>query len=232
MMKITVSGKTVALAAWVISGIGPFALAITPLSINDASFETGPALIPYATTISNQWQETWVNGNAAGEVLVTSGMFTDPVPDGTNCLWINNNYAVFQGLADNVSAGTYTFSVWIGERMDLGSVGWAPAIGQFDLLAANGTSLAAATLLAPTTFVNNPVLPGQWVQSTKTYTIAVGDPRIGKPLVIEFTNPQAGQYEATLDKPVLTFQSIPEPATMVLAMLGGSGLMLALRRRR
>ena len=55
-------------------------------------------------------------------------------------------------------AGTHTFYVWLGERQDLGSVGWSPSVGLFDILVAGDTSLANTTSLTPTTFTNN--VPG------------------------------------------------------------------------
>lgn len=210
---------------------GSLAMAQVGININDASFESGPSLIPYSTTISDQWMETYDHGNAAGEFQPPGGAFTDPVPDGSSCLWVNNNYCAYQGLSASLSAGNYTFTVWIGERQDLGSVGWAPSLGQFDLLVANGPDFVNATAVTYATFTGGSIAAGQWGQFTKTYTIASNDPLIGRQLVVRLLNPQIGNYESNFDKPVLTFQAVPEPATAGMLLLGGAGLF-ALRRRR
>lgn len=221
---------TLAWMASILAISGPLVMAQTSININDASFESGPALIPYSTTIGSQWGETYDHGNAAGEFQPPPGAFIDPVPDGTSCLWINNSYSAFQGLADNLGAGNYTFTVWIGERQDLGGAGWAPSVGQFDLLVANGPDLSNATVVVPTTSSGDSLSPGHWLQFTKTYTIAADDSRIGRQLVVQLSNPQSGDYESTFDKPALVVQAIPEPATAALLLLGAAGLMFARRR--
>lgn len=236
MKRNLIPAKTLACAAFVLALSGPALMAQFTININDSSFETALATIPYSTTISTQWRETFINGNSAGELLGTSAMFdTVPVvPDGSYCLWINNNFSspqsVFQGLSDNLSAGDYTFTVWIGERKDLGG-GWAPSVGQFSLLAANGANLSSATVITPTSSTSPSLSAGQWAQFTKSYTIAPGNPLIGHQLVVEFTNPTLGNYESTFDKVQLT-SSVPEPATAATFLLGGAALVFALRRRR
>ena len=197
--------------------------------INDPSFETGPSLIPYSTTLTNQWQETFINGNAVGEVTSTAAMFDDATPDGSRFSWINNNNTAFQGFTNTLSAGTYVLSVWLGERKDLSGVGWSPSVGQFDLQAASSINFSSVTTLTPTTFTNNVPGVGQWVRAIKTYTIASDNPLIGEQLVVNLTNPLGGNSEAGFD--MVTLEIVPEPASLTLAALGMAFLALTVRRR-
>ncbi len=194
------------------------------LTMHDPSFELNE-LMPYRTTTgTNAWYQDYDHANAAGSWFAVAGAFDDPVPDGSYIAWINNNYSVWQGLTVTLSAGTYTFSAWIGERKDLSGAGWSPSVVQFNLLAGD-------TVLTADIFSNNVPGVGQWAQSEKIYTIAADDPNIGKQLVVKFTNPNNGNCEATFDNISLDFQAIPEPATALLFGIGGMGAWI-LRRKK
>ena len=180
------------------------------LTIYDPGFELNAgALIPYSTqTGTSTWLEDFAHGNAAGGLNVLAGMFDDPIPDGAYCAWINNAHSVWQGLPDTLSPGTYTLSVWLGKRKDLGSVGWSPAVIEFDLL-------AGSTTLTATSFVNNVPDVGRWVQAQKTYTIPADNPNIGQQLVVRFTNPQSGNFNGSFDNVALTFQAAAAPTRLI-----------------
>lgn len=192
------------------------------LIINNPSIENPPDQFPYSVTGSTNWYENFVNGNAAGRMLVTGGMFIDPTPDGLYAASINNNYFAAQDMTNVLAVGTYVLNTWLGERADLGGAGWSPSVALFDLLA-GGTALTA------TTFTNNIPTAGHWVMATKVFNISDSDPHLGQTLTVKFTNPQAGNFQANFDNVTLSF--VPEPASGVL-LAGGAAALVASRRRK
>lgn len=173
--------------------------AVTITIAND-SFESGDAP-----------PDSWTG---VGGAYTAAGLFTDPTPDGTRALYVNNNNHVpeAQILSDNLAAGTYTLTIWLGYQTSLPDP-YVSYTGSFNLLA-GGTTLTSNPYTAPT------IEAGQWRQASKTYEIAQSDPNIGQALQIQL---QSGNFftNSNFDLVHLDFvAAVPESSSVAFFGIG------------
>jgi hypothetical protein len=136
------------------------------LVLNNPSFEN-PAYAPGQWGVGIPgWQVT--AGAQAGIQNVPSAT-PSGTPDGQQVAFLNLIGSVSQTLAETVQAGTtYTLTVELGQSIKLET-----PTGYAVQLCAGEEVLAQAS---------PPVIPGQFVPATVTFTTPDGDPRIGLPL--------------------------------------------------
>jgi len=194
-----------------------------PITINNPSFEEDVLASEgdYVYSVSGWALGAW-DVSTLRPTTGTLGMFPSGVPDGVNCVSLNNNGEISQTLSANLEIGTYILKVWIGYRNDL-------YLSAYDI-----------ELLAGGNLLNNnssPIpLQGTFEERTVSYTVNPGDPYLGQPLGIRFgfnavdnfTLPQ----QASFDHVSLNF--IPSNVTPIPSnfFLLGSGLIGLLSWRR
>jgi hypothetical protein len=190
------------------------------IPVNNPSFETLPSgglnLVTNSYGAYNYGSiPDWmlITGNA-GEWAPTGGIFTDPIPNGSNVAFSNGG-TISQTVAATVNTGvTYTLSVYVGSRLDGYSGGYTDAV---ELLI--GGTPYYATGSEPN--------PGDWSLWTATYTGTGTD--AGKSITIEL-NPSPSEPQSDFDK--VSLSATPEPGFYGALALGMSGLLLAIQRRR
>jgi hypothetical protein len=211
-----------ALAGLVLAPAAPAAF----IPIANAGFEN-PALAnnAFTTTVAPGWTQGAGVG-ATGVHNPPAIHYLGEAPEGSNVAYTNFTRAIFQTLSATLQAGsTYTLTVLVGDRLDVGFAGYAVEL------------LAGSTVVASDT---NGFVPanGAFQLSTVTYTAGAGDPFAGQVLGIRLRataaagNPQAAFDDVKLFEEPGEVVPVPAPPAAVLFGLGFAGLGLNRLRRR
>lgn len=166
------------------------------------------------------------DGNGGGSQVATflqsGATFSSriaPLPDGSNQGIFSRGGDPYQVLSTNVAANTtYTLTVDLGDRTDLGFAGGELRLGIGNTF---GTNLLTATVVSNDTPAN-----GQWSTWVSTFTTGAS-PSAGA-LRVELLN--TGADQTLFDNVRLDAAPVPEPGS--LALLGLGGLQIGARRRR
>ena len=222
-MRIVLSLSAAALSAALVQPV-----LATPITILNPSFEQ-PGFETYAGSNPNWASDTSWNPNPVYFSIgiyppATYGMYTDPIPHGTEALGIYLQTGLVNQTTSHVYATNeeYTMSVYVGRRLP----DPFPAATEMRLYA-GATLLTSLTLPDPGA--------GQWEQHTMVwgpsspgYAGTLG--LLGSNLMVElFSAAGGGGSEADFDNVQLSFELLPEPASLGLMALGSAAM---LRRRR
>lgn len=196
--------------------LGPVASA-TVIAINNGGFES-PDSSSWTVGDITGWS---VSGGAAG--VFDPAAYSDNVsgasyfaasnatPDGTQTAFSNGG-DISQTLVDVLAPGTYTFTLWVGDRYD------TALPSHLAMLSAGGFIVGS--------MVGSPA-DGNWDQVTASFIVGSGHIGIGSALQIDLIN--NGGAQINWDGVTLNYEAVPAPAP--LALIGFGLLGLALRRR-
>jgi hypothetical protein len=158
---------------------------------------------------------------------VSNGIGGLATPDGDQAAYLSLGN-ISTTLSDTLQAGTYTLTLWVGNRGDLGGF---PNLSI--ALLAGGTAY-------DTQVVSSPPGEGKWTQKSFVFDVALGDSSIGALLGIQLLL-TGGSGQANFDLVQLDFEAaapppsgVPLPAALPLfatglGLLGGAGYW---RRKR
>jgi hypothetical protein len=134
-----------------------------------------------------------------------------------------NNTTAGGSFSNSLAAGTYTLTVYIGNRLDYSFSGAATI------------ALQAGSVFDDSTTVNAPTA-GTWVEATLTDVVSLGDPNIGQPLgILLSAQGTGGSQQVDFDDVSLSFTPLtatPLPAALPLFASGLGMLGLFGRRKR
>ena len=221
------------------AGLYPGVAAANPITILNPSFENpAQGSGDYTGSVTD-----WTTNNS-GVLYPPSSDFTPgsdglsgsrSVPDGNQVMYMqgsSNTYA-YQFLTTPIAVGTYTLSVYLGQRESISS--FAPVY--VDLFY-GGTS---ANVVVDNTYTTTGGA-GQWVEETLTYTVLPGFAGLtacsGGPceLGIDFQTTTGTASQAAIDDVTLNYSvsAVPLPAALPLfagglSLFGGVGYW---RKRR
>ncbi|MBM4024592.1 MAG: hypothetical protein FJ280_04195 [Planctomycetes bacterium] len=237
--------RTICKTIWVVVVLFAGSLSATPVAIENAGFET-PVLLDGYYTVDPSAPHNWPAppavyvhppipgwtlplGQIAGVFNPTGSHFPSEAPAGQNVAYINLTGYFSQTLAATLAPSTvYTLTVSVGNRWDSPG-GRALDIGTYGIeLLAGGTVLAED---------DNSLSPadGEWLTSTISFVSLPGNPLLGQPLEIRFSQvgsvSPAVYHQVNFDDVRLDASPIPAPGAVLLGTLG-VGLVGWLRRRR
>ncbi|MCX6951484.1 MAG: hypothetical protein NTV51_04755 [Verrucomicrobia bacterium] len=186
----------------------------TVIPVVNFSFETPtPSTFPDYTVGATGWTLTRSDIPAGTFAPTSSGVTPAPI-DGNQVGYANGSGGLQQVLSTAfVAGGTYTYSVYIGNRSD----GTAPTgnatieLGYFDTTFHPLASQSAAPALGNFDFVS-----GSYLQ--------IGAPDPGQTIALRLTN--TASVQIVFDRVQLTLTSVPEPA-LAGAVAGAGALMAA-----
>jgi hypothetical protein len=183
----------------------------TSVTINNFSFEADVlSLGGFTNNVLSSW--TVVAGSSFLVGAYHPNTFTQPVPDGSNTAYVNQGGEFFQDVAALVANSTYNFSVFVGQRIDIG----LPSYNIQLLDATNSTVLASGIPSAPA--------PGHFVNFGLTFDSKNFASSVGHNIRIEFSAGSVGGAQVNFDDATLAFSadsgSVPEPGSFVLTLLG------------
>ena len=201
-----------------------FTTNLAPAAVLNASFEL-PDIADDTASFGS-----FTNWTAVGDAGVQDYGVTQP-PQPTDLLqhaFTNGGGTLHQTLTDVIAdGGVYTLTVDVGVSIFTGSEGTIRLFGStsgFSTPLSNTNGTAELTGIAPP---NGEYLLNQSV----TYTaLASGDPFAGQNLGVALVGSSGTQV--IYDNVRLDISAVPEPSTLVLAVLGLVGLAVRRRRRR
>lgn len=168
---------------------------------------------------------------AAGALPVTADDGVgNSVADGLNslaCYTEANDLDVRQTLSTKYEANTkYTLSMYMGQF----SVGEYRGYQMGLATATDGTYIAGisdnSTMYSGAAWsTGDDPVAGHWEKVTATFTTGNSGGPIGQNIMIRFGTASLGGYRAGFDGITLDAQSIPEPSTMLLLVIGMIGLL-------
>jgi hypothetical protein len=147
-------------------------------------------------------------------------LFPAQVPDGENALQLSGSDRQIASTHLLVP-GSYTLSVWIGDRQTVAFPGY-----RIQLLAFPTTGAPVVLAENSGTTAEN----GNWTERTVGYLAKSGDAHLGKRLGVRLINPANAAGTAVLFDRVAVSTSVPEPVSM--SLLGAGLAALAIIRRR
>ncbi len=139
------------------------------------------------------------DANATSDSIIFDSYYDEPVPDGVQVAWGNEDATIFQRLSATLESNTkYTLGVYVGQRNRSGFVGY-----NIELLAGN-TVLASNNSITPD--------PGTFSLVNVHYTSSNNDPLIGQALGIRLSS---SGIQTNFDNVTLDATAVPEPLTIL-----------------
>jgi hypothetical protein len=185
---------------------------------------TNPYSLPAYTQDdhNSNWLYTTTYAGNSGRGAPRSGM---------QAMHGHHNYSGQVTSATFQAGVTYTFSIWAQNDVLLNDQNGA-FLYIFDGSAAfnHGVALVKPLFTAINqrgAMMDNAQSQMNWTHISTSYLVPNGSPVIGKPVGVAFF----GRRDTAFDDATLTDSTVPEPATVILAGIGGLSL-LAVRRRR
>lgn len=233
--RLTTYGAVVALLAPLAPALAaPVSIAVLNPGFESPMLGEGAATnnsVPSWTLITSCWPQCFgVHNPAVGDPGFPSGT----APEGTNAAYIGSigpNFPLSQTLSATLEADTtYTLTVAAGnpaDRPDTATFGFEVGLtGSTQKLAAFTGSLGLIT-------------NGSFMDFSASTTVLAGNADIGRTLIIRLYGPQTsggrGSPTAFFDNVRLTAEHVspvPEPTSLVLSVLGLTGLAGLQRRHR
>jgi hypothetical protein len=199
------------------------AYADTAVTINNFSFEADTLTSgSFTNNVLTDWTVVAASPDLVG--AFNPNTFNQPVPDGKNTAYVNPGGEFYQDVATLVAKSTYHFSVFVGQRNDIG----LPIYNIQLLDASTSAILASGTASAPGS--------GDFVKFPLTFDSAAFSSSVGDPIRIEFSASGSGVVQVNFDAVTLGYSAdsipgVPEPHLFGFMLLGiGAIAMRRLRR--
>jgi hypothetical protein len=151
--------------------------------------------------------------------------FSEPVPNGSNTAYLNPGGSFSQDVGPLLAASTYDFTVYVGQRTDIG------------LPSYNIQLLDASTLAVLASGIPSPPGSGDFVNFPLTFDSASFPADVGNDILIKFSAPFVAGVLAQVNFDDVTLSyvpdgtgPVPEPATITLLGLAMAGLGFSRRR--
>lgn len=245
-MKTTNKIKTLCVSTAVVFGFAAATSQAQSITVPDFSFETpsetgtyqdnsGIAVNAAIPNTGSAWYYLggFINGGSPVGVQDASanGFTAGANPDGTQDGYANTGAWMGSGILTTIAANTtYTLTVAEGNRG-----GGYPQSGGFTIGLAFGSAVDSSltnslAVSLDTSYANSPTV-GTFADFTTSFTTGSSDADIGQSLfVLLGSDIVAGNNPVDFDDVRLTATSVPEPAVLSLAGMGGLAVLLMKRR--
>ncbi|WP_026376884.1 PEP-CTERM sorting domain-containing protein [Aestuariibacter salexigens] len=160
------------------------------------------------TGVDAQYNRSVIGWTGFGWGTMDSVDFMYTAVDGNNNVWSNGGY-IEQILTSALNAGTYTFSLWFGERDDTQGLPTSSA----QLFAGN---VLIGEIIATANDVND-----GWAFFSASFDVSEDNAALGESLRIRINS---GGTQVLVDDVRLSLTQVPEPSALFLLSLGLLGL--------